>query len=726
MIVNQLFTVDASWTGWAVRVVFAVTSVWLAVALVICSLRTASAAIRHRVWALSVVATLVLPALIAALPELRIGWLEIGSSRMSMAGKSIVDVPLASARSHEVLRMDALFPDDPADVAPSRDDLSPLRRDAGDAAEISLHETASAHRPTARVFFPLRTSVWLVLWAVPTAIALLWTARSVWVAWQLVRRAAIIDDEHCHSLVHGLLSQYGQLRALELRESREAHSPLTVGWRRPTIVLPCGWKRWPAGNLTAALAHELAHVVRRDVGWQLLARTASAVYWFHPLAWLAAWRMRVERETACDDWALATGQAPTRYARMLLDFAEQLSLPHTAPPSAAVAMAGCRGFERRIRAILAVRRRRDPVAQSVSRLLAVATLLVVIVAGTISPLASSRAGTEPGTSSSEDAKAPAEQGATTDAVQVTGEAPVEGDGTLLKTLLDVQTTNLTLYPKGELTAEVSESVSQLEAKATVIWDGNRTYWKYRLKQVVPAPTRETPRDRQSHDSIQEGEMIEIPGELMVNFPSLLQARRYVKHEFGEGYVRELKLRPEQTWFRFEGRIDLKDLISPTSRRSQDIRFVVKRDPPDQVVVERRNVTASLATGSYMLFVASLAAGGNITGYEIIKPTEYDLYSKGDYSWAQDAAGHWYVRELHSQESSTNRPEHIMRDLRIKVTHFNAEPSIRNDRFQFSSFDFADGTVVEDGLVLGNRAASVGLRTYRVGDKGKSKTDLNEP
>lgn len=50
----------------------------------------------------------------------------------------------------------------------------------------------------------------------------------------------------------------------------------------------------------------------------------------------------------------------------------------------------------------------------------------------------------------------------------------------------------------------------------------------------------------------------------------------------------------------------------------------------------------------------------------------------------------------------------MRDLQIKVTHFDAEPEIRNDRFQFSSFDFAEGTVVEDGLVLGNRAASVGL------------------
>ncbi|HVC97126.1 MAG TPA: M56 family metallopeptidase [Pirellulales bacterium] len=707
MMFSQILTVDAFWTGWAVRVVFAVTSVWLAAALVICSLRTASAAIRHRVWALSVIATLVLPALIAALPELRTGWLDLGLSHLSMADKSIVDVPFASAHSRDVLGKDALTADGPADVAPSRHELAPLRRDAGDAAEIPLLETVSARRPAATVSLPLPTLVWLALWALPMAMALAWTARSMWVARQLVQRAAIIGEEHCHGLVRGLLLQSGQLRAVELRQSNEVHSPLGVGWRRPTIVLPCGWERWPAGHLAAALAHELAHVVRRDVGWQLLARTASAVYWFHPMAWLAAWRMRVEREAACDDWALATGQPPTRYARVLLDFAEQLSLPHPAPPSSAVAMAGCRGFERRIRAILAVRRRRDPVARSVAWLLAVATLGVVFVAGTISPLASSRAGTEPGTSAFEESKAPAEQGATTEPVQARDEAPVEGDRTLLKTLLDVQTTNLTLYPKGELTVEVNETVSQLELKATVIWDGDRTYWKYRLKQVVPAPTREKPRDGQSHDAIQEGEMIEIPGELMVYFPSFLQARRYVKHEFGEGYVRELKLRPEQTWFRFEGTINLKELISPTSRRSKGTRFVVKRDPPDQVVVERRSATGSLATGSYMLFVASLAAGGNITGYEIIKPTNYDLYGKGDYSWAQDGAGHWYVRELHSQESSTNRPEHLMRDLRIKVTHFDAEPQIRNDRFQFSSFDFADGTVVEDGLVLGNRAASVG-------------------
>ena len=300
------------------------------------------------------------------------------------------------------------------------------------------------------------------------------------------------------------------------------------------------------------------------------------------------------------------------------------------------------------------------------------------------------------------------------------DAPVEGDQALLKTLADVQATNLALYPKGELTAEVDEKFSKLAAKATVIWDGNRTYWKYRLKQVGHVPVKGKPGEMEEVDSVQEGEMIEIPGELMLYFPSFLQARRYVQHESGEGYARELKLRPEQTWYKYEGDIDLKELISPTSTRMQGCNFVVSSKPPDQAVVECRN-----KSGCCLRILASLAAAGNIIGYEILEPTKDDLYSKGEYSWAQDSAGRWYLRELHSQESSTPRPENICREVQIKVTHFNAEPVIRNDRFSFSSFDFAEGTVVEDGLILGNRAGSKNLWTYRVGANGQAKKSPNE-
>ena len=54
---------------------------------------------------------------------------------------------------------------------------------------------------------------------------------------------------------------------------------------------------------------------------RLMARLACAVYWFHPLAWLAERRMRVERELACDDAVLRSGSQPDQYAAVLLDVA---------------------------------------------------------------------------------------------------------------------------------------------------------------------------------------------------------------------------------------------------------------------------------------------------------------------------------------------------------------------------------------------------------------------
>jgi beta-lactamase regulating signal transducer with metallopeptidase domain len=128
----------------------------------------------------------------------------------------------------------------------------------------------------------------------------------------------------------------------------------------------------------------MSHVVRRDVAWQLVARLACAVYWFQPLAWLAAWRMRVEREYAYDDTVLHVGEKPIAYARMLIDVAGRLSAGTTVPGVAA-AMVVQSGLERRVRAILAVNRARRPLGRRAGQALLLATLIAVVAASTVSP-----------------------------------------------------------------------------------------------------------------------------------------------------------------------------------------------------------------------------------------------------------------------------------------------------------------------------------------------------
>src|SRR5512143_3182258 len=114
--------------------------------------------------------------------------------------------------------------------------------------------------------------------------------------------------------------------------------PMTWGTRRPIVLLPSDAEQWPETRRRDVLLHELAHVARRDCLTQLVAVCACAVYWFHPLVWLAARRLRVERERACDDRVLAAGATPSAYAEHLLEIARTLRAA-TMTGLASVAMA---------------------------------------------------------------------------------------------------------------------------------------------------------------------------------------------------------------------------------------------------------------------------------------------------------------------------------------------------------------------------------------------------
>jgi beta-lactamase regulating signal transducer with metallopeptidase domain len=127
--------------------------------------------------------------------------------------------------------------------------------------------------------------------------------------------------------LHFLFEQarrWGVRTAPGLAESPAVAVPVTLGWRRPLILLPLAWRGWREEKTQAVLTHELSHVVRKDAWTLALAAMHRSIFWFSPLAWWLERHLAALAEQASDDAALRAGADRVFYAEVLLDFFQDL------------------------------------------------------------------------------------------------------------------------------------------------------------------------------------------------------------------------------------------------------------------------------------------------------------------------------------------------------------------------------------------------------------------
>jgi len=164
---------------------------------------------------------------------------------------------------------------------------------------------------------------------------------------------------------------------IKVVESVRIHTPLLWGVARSLILVPAGWKTRSAGERALILAHEAAHARRRDTFFQLVAELATAIYWFHPLVWMAVAKLRRESEMACDDAVIASGAMASSYADVLLGTAASFRLSSTVAP-VTLAMARPSQVQARIRSVLDSRVERGALGRRAAAL-AMALLLAVVL-----------------------------------------------------------------------------------------------------------------------------------------------------------------------------------------------------------------------------------------------------------------------------------------------------------------------------------------------------------
>ena len=284
------------------------------------AMQRGSAGARHLVWLGTLATLLLVPAVIAWAPPLRI----------------------------------AILPPETAPASKPQSTLTPQTATAPVIQNLErLPQTEIVTPPSASGSFFSRLSglsLALTIWAGMTLVLAGWLAYGAYAVRRIVRNAHPLDTHDWLTPLYEVADRLELEEPPRLLGSPDARMPFACGFTKPTIVLPSDCDTWSGDRRRAVLLHELAHVKRHDLVGHTLGRVACAIYWFHPLVWTAARQLRNESERACDDLALSCGARPSDYAEHLLDIVTSVRRDST--PAVALAMARRKEFEGRMLAIL--------------------------------------------------------------------------------------------------------------------------------------------------------------------------------------------------------------------------------------------------------------------------------------------------------------------------------------------------------------------------------------
>jgi beta-lactamase regulating signal transducer with metallopeptidase domain len=164
------------------------------------------------------------------------------------------------------------------------------------------------------IFLPWLTLGWLL--GVSAMYLRLWGG---WAYMRLLERRQITPVvERWQDSLERIARRLSVSRPVRLLESSLISAPSVVGWLRPVILLPTSaLSGLSPQQLEAIIAHELAHIRRHDYLVNLFQTVIETLLFYHPAVWWVSRQVRIEREHACDDLAVAVCGDRLLYARAL-------------------------------------------------------------------------------------------------------------------------------------------------------------------------------------------------------------------------------------------------------------------------------------------------------------------------------------------------------------------------------------------------------------------------
>lgn len=306
-VVDKLNAWSPAWAALAWAILWQSTAVIIVIAALAWLLRRSSPGVRYWLWQIAAIKLLLMPVWtvaiqLPALPE-ETRAVEAATTAVAMPERVSEPVPI-------------------------------LRPGTGNAAE----ETGASLPPlawweealSASRLGELSWQSWLLLgWAAVVVGQGARLLRQRFRLGVLLRQAAGPKNSELPALVKELAEGLGLRRVPAIRLTAVEVSPFVCGPWRPVLVLPQALLRSLDDNQRRqVLLHELAHVKRRDLVWGWLPVIARVLYFFHPLAHWVSYRIRLERELACDQLAMAvSGQTAADYAETLIRVVSHSSQP---------------------------------------------------------------------------------------------------------------------------------------------------------------------------------------------------------------------------------------------------------------------------------------------------------------------------------------------------------------------------------------------------------------
>jgi len=342
------------------------------------ALRRASASARHLVWTLGLVSALMAPVLSIALPRWELPIVTIAAPLESSGLSSNATLP-PEGGSHV------------GNVGGSHMRNEVGRANDGASRQIAFDAAASSMSLSSRIRAISWTSLALFVWIAGAALVLGRMILGLLAVQWVSRRTPIVTDAEWLDEAQALAWML-ELRNVRFLRGGTGTMPMAWGIFRPSVVMPMEADVWPADRLRVVLLHELAHVKRRDCLTHLVAQLTCAAYWFNPLAWMAARRLRMERERACDDLVLATGTRGSDYADQLLDIARVMHAGRFSAvmAGASLAMAKRSQLEGRLMAILDPSVPRRGLTRARTAAAAIAFAFLIVPVASVQPWAEER------------------------------------------------------------------------------------------------------------------------------------------------------------------------------------------------------------------------------------------------------------------------------------------------------------------------------------------------